>query len=240
MDLRTPYAVVTSVERPKHVGKRELVRLSRQLEAAAMAAPPQEMAAALQDHRFLTARTREVYRRLASSGAAVTLLARGLQGWLAPGVRGVDLDEDDPLVDEWVVVVHSSTAAGGAGSDRPPTAVRGRPRARLRLRDVLRPGGRRRLRRPARRHPRAERPSGDLRRHLRPEQLDAAQQVAVGQPRVGHLQVDPLDPAEVARHGPDLLGDRRRVADEEGTVGPSIASNCGRVGGAKPRSRRPS
>ena len=108
MDLRTPYAVVTSVERPKHVGKRELVRLSRQLEAAAMAAPPQEMAAALQDHRFLTARTREVYRRLASSGAAVTLLARGLQGWLAPGVRGVDLDEDDPLVDEWVVVLPSS------------------------------------------------------------------------------------------------------------------------------------
>jgi hypothetical protein len=59
--------------------------------------------------RFLTERTREVYRRLASAGAAVTLLARGLQGWLDPGVQGVDLDEDDPLVDEWVVVLPSPT-----------------------------------------------------------------------------------------------------------------------------------
>ena len=109
MDLRTPYAVVSSVEAPRPVSKRELVRISRRLEAAAMAQPPQVMAAALQDQRFLTARTRAVYRRLASAGAAVTLLARGLQGWLEPGVRGVDLDEDDPLVDEWVVVLPSPT-----------------------------------------------------------------------------------------------------------------------------------
>ena len=109
MGLLTPYAVVSSVERPRPVGKRELVRISRQLEAAALAEPPQVMAAALQDQRFLTERTREVYRRLASAGAAVTLLARGLQGWLDPGVHGVDLDEDDPLVDEWVVVLPSAT-----------------------------------------------------------------------------------------------------------------------------------
>ena len=107
MDLHTPYTVVTSVERPRPVTKRELVRLSRQLEDAAMALQPQRIAAALQDSRFLTARTRDVYRRLASQGAEVTLLARGLQGWLDPGVRGVDLDEDDPLKDEWVVVLHS-------------------------------------------------------------------------------------------------------------------------------------
>ena len=109
MDLRTPYAVVSSVELPRPVTKRELVRISRRAEAAAMARPPQRMVAALQDQRFLTARTREVYRRLASAGAAVTLMARGLQGWLEPGVRGVDLDEDDPLVDEWVVVLPSPT-----------------------------------------------------------------------------------------------------------------------------------
>ena len=109
MELRTPYAVVSSVEAPRPVSKRELVGISRRLEAAALAQPPQAMAAALQDQRFLTARTREVYRRLASTGAAVTLLARGLQGWLEPGVRGVDLDEDDPLVDEWIVVLPSPT-----------------------------------------------------------------------------------------------------------------------------------
>jgi hypothetical protein len=107
MDLRTPYAVVSSVELARPATKRELVQISRRAEAAAMARPPQLMVAALQDQRFLTARTREVYRRLASAGAAVTLMARGLQGWLDPGVRGVDLDEDDPLVDEWVVVLPS-------------------------------------------------------------------------------------------------------------------------------------
>ena len=115
MDLRTPYAVVSSVERPRPVTKRELVRLSRQLELAAMVRPPRTVAAALQDQRFLTARTREVYRRLATAGADVTLLARGLQSWLAPGVRGVDLAEDDPLVDEWVVVLPAA--------DRPSVLV---------------------------------------------------------------------------------------------------------------------
>ena len=105
MDLRTPYAVVSAVEEPRPVGERELVRLSRELELAATARPPGRMAAALQDSRFLTARTRDVCSRLAAAGAAVTLLARGMQSWIAPGVRGVDLAEDDPLVDEWVVVL---------------------------------------------------------------------------------------------------------------------------------------
>ena len=105
MQSGTPYAVVSSVEPARPVTKRELIRISRRLEAAALAQPPRALAAALQDSRFLTARTREVYRRLAGAGAAVTLLARGLHGWLDPGVRGVDLSDDDPLVDEWVVVL---------------------------------------------------------------------------------------------------------------------------------------
>ena len=99
MEPRTPYAVVSAVERTRAVSKRELVRLSRQLELAALSSPPQVVAAALQDSRFLTDRTRSAYERIASAGTTVTLLARGLQGWLAPGVRGVDLAEDDPLVD---------------------------------------------------------------------------------------------------------------------------------------------
>ena len=47
MHLRTPYAVVTAVERPRPTTKRELVRLSRQLELAAIARPPQTIAATL-------------------------------------------------------------------------------------------------------------------------------------------------------------------------------------------------
>jgi hypothetical protein len=46
-----------------------------------------------------------VYAELAAGGAAARLHARGLQAWLAPGVAGVALDDDDPLVDEWVVVL---------------------------------------------------------------------------------------------------------------------------------------
>ena len=47
MDLRTPYAVVTSVEPPRPVTKREVLRLSRSLELAALSRPPDRIAAAL-------------------------------------------------------------------------------------------------------------------------------------------------------------------------------------------------
>jgi len=105
--MSTPYALVSAVEGCREVSKRELVALSRDLERAAFADPPTVAVASLQDQRFLSARTRQVYRGLADAGARVTLHARGLQSWLAPGVRGVDLDDDDPLVDEWVVVLLS-------------------------------------------------------------------------------------------------------------------------------------
>ena len=105
----TPYDVVTQVEQPRPATKAELVALSRRLELVALAHPPQTMIAALQDARFLTERTRASYREIASRGAAVRLHARGLQAWVDPGVSGIDLDEDDPLVDLWCVVLPSPT-----------------------------------------------------------------------------------------------------------------------------------
>jgi len=114
VERRTPFDIVRAVEQPRPVTKRELIAVSRSLEGLALDDRPDAVAATLQDSRFLTARTREVYTRLAAGGTAVTLLARGLHGWLAPGVRGVDLDEDDPLVDQWVLVV---------GSPRQPTVM---------------------------------------------------------------------------------------------------------------------
>ena len=108
MQLGTPYSVVTAAERTRGIAKSELIGISRTLEQAAFEDPPLAALAALQDQRFLTPRTRRVYHRLAQeTGAAVTLHARGLQSWVAEGVRGVDLDDQDPLVDEWVVVVLS-------------------------------------------------------------------------------------------------------------------------------------
>ena len=101
----TPYALVRTAGPVRRATKRELVQLSRSLERTALDQTPPAVAAALQDARFLTERTRDVYARLAAAGAAARLHARGLQSWVAPGVTGVELDDDDPLVDEWVVVV---------------------------------------------------------------------------------------------------------------------------------------
>lgn len=101
----TPYALVSAVAPLREGSKRELVALTRRLERQASASPPPAVAATLQDVRYLTERTRAVYAELAAAGTAARLHARGLQSWLAPGVAGVGLDEDDPLVDEWTVVL---------------------------------------------------------------------------------------------------------------------------------------
>ena len=75
------------------------------------------MAATLQDERYFTDRTREVYTALAAAGAPARLHARGLLTWLAPGVVGVSLEEDDPLVDEWTVVLPGADPVVFAATD---------------------------------------------------------------------------------------------------------------------------
>jgi DICT domain-containing protein len=106
----TPYALVSAVETPARAFKHELLRQTRLLEHAALDDPPAFVAAALQDERYLSPSTREVYAALARVGSRAVLHARGLQSWLAPGVTGVALDDDDPLVDEWVIVLPSPSA----------------------------------------------------------------------------------------------------------------------------------
>jgi len=101
----TPYELVRSTTPVQDATKRELLVMTRALERQALLAPPPAVAATLQDARYLTDRTRAVYAALAAAGAPGRLHARGLQAWLAPGVAGISLDEDDPLVDEWVVVL---------------------------------------------------------------------------------------------------------------------------------------
>ena len=117
MPQTTPYAVVSAAAPVQDVTKRELISLTRRLEHRALASRPPAVAAALQDARFVTDRTRGVYARLAASGATARLHARGLQAWLAPGVEGVALDDDDPLVDEWVVVLPGAEPVVLAATD---------------------------------------------------------------------------------------------------------------------------
>ncbi len=101
----TPYGVVSAAERVASAEKHALVVVTRELEREALLDPPADAAATLQDQRYLTPSTRQVYRDLAGRGTRVRLYARGLQAWLAPGVSGTHLDDEDPLVDEWTVVL---------------------------------------------------------------------------------------------------------------------------------------
>lgn len=114
---RTPCQLVHAVEPPAEATKRELIAVSRRLERAALTDPPAAVAATLQDARYLTDRTREVYASLARAGAEARLFARDLQTWLAPGVTGVALDDDDPLADEWVVVLPGASPVVFAATD---------------------------------------------------------------------------------------------------------------------------
>ena len=104
---QTPFTVVAAVEEPQLASKRELIAVCRRVERVALSEPPPAIAATMQDERYLTPLTRALYTGLAARGVPARLYARGMQAWLAPGVTGVPLDDDDPLVDEWNVVVPS-------------------------------------------------------------------------------------------------------------------------------------
>lgn len=113
----TPYALVSAAAQVQQARKRELVAVTRRMESAALRSAPPAVAASLQDARFVTDRTRSVYAALAASGSSARLHARGLEASLAPGVTGVALDDDDPLVDQWVVVLPGREPVALAAAD---------------------------------------------------------------------------------------------------------------------------
>jgi hypothetical protein len=103
--VTTPYAVVAAVATTELITKRQMLVRVRAFERAATSMAPRRVSATLQDVRFLSEETRRVYERLAAGGAEVTLFARDLPAYVAPGVTGVSLDDAHPLVDEWSVLV---------------------------------------------------------------------------------------------------------------------------------------
>lgn len=98
-----PFDIVAAVAPTLRAPKREVLLLVRDLEARALSVATTCAVACLQDERFLTPWTREVYRTLAGRGATVRMYARGLQAYVDPGVAGVGLDDEDPLGDQWTV-----------------------------------------------------------------------------------------------------------------------------------------
>ncbi len=113
----TPYELVRATTPVQDATKAELLGQTRRLERTALLTPPPAVAATLQDARYLTEHTRAVYAALAAAGSPARLHARGLQAWLAPGVVGIALDEEDPLVDEWVVVLPGANPVVFAATD---------------------------------------------------------------------------------------------------------------------------
>jgi DICT domain-containing protein len=102
----SPYELVRE-HRPVRRGDKELlIALSLQLEqqAAALGETALIVSAFQSEERF-TPLTRRRYTMLAADAAFVAALGVGMPAEPAPGVRGADLDADDPLLGEWSVAV---------------------------------------------------------------------------------------------------------------------------------------
>lgn len=97
--------------------KGTLLRRVRDLEEAALEQHVASAFACLQDGRFLSDRTRQLYAELQARGADVLLLGRGLTAWLPGSLQGVDLTEEDPLADEWLIAITGSASVCLAARD---------------------------------------------------------------------------------------------------------------------------
>ena len=109
----TPFSALAAGTNTRSGSKRELLALSRQLEAEAEALSAESVVlATFQEASFFTPATRDRYEYLAQGSALVGALGVGMDPSPAPGVRGGRLEVDDPLRGEWDVVVISPHFAG--------------------------------------------------------------------------------------------------------------------------------
>ncbi|MDO9378303.1 MAG: EAL domain-containing protein [Nocardioidaceae bacterium] len=102
----TPYELVRSLPTVRTAAAPMLRSMSRYLEAQALAGDDATVVlTAFQDAGSLTGRTRRTYEAIARAVFLVGVLGQGVTRTPLPGVRGVDVDADDPLTGEWDVVV---------------------------------------------------------------------------------------------------------------------------------------
>jgi EAL domain-containing protein (putative c-di-GMP-specific phosphodiesterase class I) len=102
----SPFDVAAGTLLVRTARKATLIPFSRHIEAQARHAtdPPMVMAS-LQLAQHFTASTRARYNELALSSALVAVFGRGLPADLGAGIRGVDLEPDDPLCAQWIVLI---------------------------------------------------------------------------------------------------------------------------------------
>ena len=110
----SPFDVVAGKVLVRTARKATLIPFSRHIEAQARhATDPPMVLASLQRAQHFTASTSARYRELAPSSALVAIFGRGLPKDLGSGIRGVDLNPDDPLCTQWIVLIlgpHHSAA----------------------------------------------------------------------------------------------------------------------------------
>jgi EAL domain-containing protein (putative c-di-GMP-specific phosphodiesterase class I) len=104
--VRSPFECLTPGTQVRRAGKRLLIELSKRLEQEAlMHGDTAIVAAAFQEARHFTPLTMARYERLAAEIAFVSVFAKGMVSAPIAGVRGAPLAPDDPLVDEWDIIV---------------------------------------------------------------------------------------------------------------------------------------
>jgi EAL domain-containing protein (putative c-di-GMP-specific phosphodiesterase class I) len=121
-DHRSPFALAQA-HGAVHVGRKPtLLALSRNIETQAVRTGDSPLVlTAIQHSRHYTPATRARYRELAESSPVVAIFGEHLPEDVGPGVRGVELDPDDPLCSEWVVLALGPlTATALIGRDAEP------------------------------------------------------------------------------------------------------------------------
>ena len=103
---RTPFDLASSRRRVRHGTMPLLASISRELERqAARGHRTSLLISSFPDAHGLTAGIDTVYEELAANLAFVAAFSVGLPPNLGPGLRGVNIREDDPLRGTWNVVV---------------------------------------------------------------------------------------------------------------------------------------
>ncbi|MDM7488215.1 EAL domain-containing protein [Rhodococcus sp. GXMU-t2271] len=105
-EASTPFAIATEGRRPVHSLKRLLVAMSTSLEQQAGAAGPETIVlGTFQYARNFGERTRARWQYMAERIAYAGVYGVGLGPCAEAGIHHASLDPDDPLVEEWNVVV---------------------------------------------------------------------------------------------------------------------------------------
>lgn len=123
----TPFDLVTDRQPTRIARKAVTLSLCRRLEEqAANQTDPPIVLATFQDEKFFSNETARRYAVLARTCPLVAAIGIAMADKVAPGVRGVPLSADDPLIAQWTIVIvgaHFASAfiardLGDSGRDR--------------------------------------------------------------------------------------------------------------------------